>query len=461
MKPRILVIDDEPEMCDMLAVGLRRRDYEVESCPSPTRALAHLSKSEFDAVLTDIRMPEMDGLAFCEEAARRRPDVPVVVMTAFGSLENATAALRAGAYDFVTKPIEIDLLAAALARATDRHRLERRLRRLENAPEREFGAIVGESRPMRELYDAMRRVASSEATVLLSGESGTGKELVARALHAAAPRRNGPFVPINCAAIPRDLMESEFFGHTRGAFTGAVQATRGLIASAHDGTVFLDEVGDLPLALQPKLLRALEERCVRPVGGESEFPIDVRVIAATNRDLEHEVEQGRFRADLFYRLNVVNLELPPLRSRGTDVLLLAQHFIDGIAAREALPKVTMSRPFAEQLLDYPWPGNVRELYNALERALALRRFDQLLLEDLPARIRNHRSSQLVLAGDDPSRLVPLEEMERRYIFHVLRVVGGNRTLAARYLGLDRKTLYRKLLRYGPERSARDSDAQRR
>ncbi len=284
--------------------------------------------------------------------------------------------------------------------------------------------------------------------MLITGESGTGKELVARALHQRSRRRDQPFVAVNCAALPDTLLESELFGHVKGAFTDARNDRKGLFVQAEGGTLLLDEIGEMPLAMQPKLLRALEENKVRPVGSEKEVAFDVRLLASTNRDLETAVEEGRFRKDLFFRIDVIQVELPPLRARGADALLLAQHFIEDCAGRAGKQVVGMSEGVAEKLLAYSWPGNVRELRNVIERAVALTRFDKLTVDDLPEKIRDYRSSQVVIGGNDPGELVPLEEVERRYILHVLDCVGGNRTLAARTLGLDRKTLYRKLRQYG-------------
>jgi transcriptional regulator with PAS, ATPase and Fis domain len=297
---------------------------------------------------------------------------------------------------------------------------------------------------MQELRQLIARVADSEASVLITGESGTGKERVAHAIHATSRRREGPFLAINCAALPEALLEAELFGHAKGAFTDAKTGRVGLFLQAERGTLFLDELGDLPLSLQPKLLRALQERMVRPVGGNSEVPFDARIIAATNQDLESAVVHKRFREDLYYRVNVVHLEVPPLRARGGDVLVLAQSFIERYALRENKQVRGISVPVGERLLAYGWPGNVRELQNAMERAVALTRFDEITVDDLPERIRRYQVSDVVVAAHDPSELVTLEEVERRYIHHVLEAVGGNKTLAARTLGLDRSTLYRKL-----------------
>jgi two-component system response regulator HydG len=450
MKGRVLVVDDDPRMCELVERGLERRGFEVETRTSVLDALSHHDLSAVDAVVTDLKMPQMGGLDLCERIVTSYPDVPVVVITAFGSLETAVAAMRVGAYDFITKPFEIDELFFALDRAVQYRRLEaevRRLRRVAGEDEG-FGELIGESDAMRRVRDLIARVADSDATTLVTGESGTGKELVARALHQLGPRRSGPFVALNCAAVPETLIESELFGHARGAFTDARAARTGLFVQADRGTLFLDEVAELPLALQPKLLRALQERLVRPVGGDAEVRFDARLVAATNRDLASAVEEGRFREDLFFRVNVIQIEMPPLRARVGDVLILAQHFVQRACERSGKPVIGLSPAAAERLLAYPWPGNVRELQNCMERAIVLARYDQIMVEDLPEQVRAYKSAHVLVMGEDPSELAPLEEVERRYILKVMDAVGGNKTLAARVLGLDRKTLYRKLERYG-------------
>ncbi len=450
MKPRVLIVDDERSMCELIEVDLRMRGFAPVWFTAADEAFDAICREEYDVVLTDLRMPGMDGIRFCSRIVANRPDVPVVVMTAFGSLETAIAAIRAGAYDFVTKPIEMELLALILRRAVEHRHLQEKIKFLSDAVERtaRFEELLGESPGMEKLYDQLSRIADSEASVLIIGESGTGKELVARALHSRSRRRAKPFVAVNCAALPDALLESELFGHVKGAFTDARNDRKGLFVQAEGGTLLLDEIGEMPLPMQPKLLRALEENRVRPVGSEREVPFDVRLLATTNRDLEAAVEESRFRQDLFFRINVIQLELPPLRSRGTDALLLSQHFIEAFATRTGKNVVRMSESVAEKLLAYSWPGNVRELRNVIERAVALTRNDRLTVEDLPEKIRDYRSSQVFIGGHDPSDLVPLEEVERRYILHVLDSANGNRTLAARTLGLDRKTLYRKLSQYG-------------
>ncbi|WNG30372.1 sigma-54-dependent Fis family transcriptional regulator [Cystobacter fuscus] len=458
-KGRVLVVEDEREMRALLEKGLTRRGFVPTARGGADEAFALLESEDFDTVLTDLRMPGMDGIALCERIALNRPDIPVVVVTAFGSLETAVAAIRAGAYDFVTKPVDLDALALVLERAVQHRALREEVRRLRRAlgEVSTEGGVVGESLALRRVYELIDRVADSDTSVLVTGESGTGKEVAARALHARGRRQAGPFVAINCAAMPEALLESELFGHVRGAFTDAKTSRSGLFVKANGGTLFLDEVGELPLTLQPKLLRALQERTVRPVGGETEVAFDARIVAATNRDLELAVEEGRFREDLYYRLNVIGLELPPLRARGNDVLLLAQRFLEHFATRSGKRVVGLSPAVAQRLLAYSWPGNVRELQNCIERAVALTAYEQLTVEDLPDRIRDYRAPNPQTQSQDVSELVSLEEMERRYIQRVMETVGGSRTLASRILGVDRKTLYRKLGRRHPATGTEDKD----
>ncbi len=447
---RILIVDDDRSMCQLLEEDLQLRQFACTWTTDPHQALQLAKAESFQAVLTDLKMPGMSGTELCERIAANRPDVPVVVMTAFGSLETAVAAIRAGAYDFVTKPIELDLLALTLTRAVRHHELQEKVQVLSDQVQclRRFDEMLGTSPPMQQLFDQLARVADSEASVLITGESGTGKELVARAIHRKSRRSERPFVPVNCAALPDTLLESELFGHAKGAFTDARSARKGLFLQAESGTLFLDEIGDFPLATQAKLLRALEEQKLRPVGGDQEESFDVRILSATNRDLESAVEEGRFREDLYFRVNVIQIEVPPLRARGTDVLLLAQHFVQTFARRSQKEVTGLSDPVAEKLMSYSWPGNVRELRNVIERAVALTRFDRLAVDDLPEKIRDYHGSGVVLGSLDPTELTTLEDVERRYILHVLQAVGGNKTKASHVLGLDRKTLYRKLQQYG-------------
>ncbi len=459
MRGRILIVDDEPSLRDVLVAGLRRRDFLPLAVAGADGAISALRSGEFDTVVTDLNLRGMNGLELCERIAGSHPHLPVVVITAFGSLETAVGAIRVGAYDFVTKPIDTDALAMILDRAVRFRGLQEEVKRLRTSLSNRsvFPDLVGDSPAMHRVFDLITRLADSEASVLVTGETGTGKELIARALHRGSRRKEGAFVAVNCAGIPEALLESELFGHAKGAFTDARTARRGLFMEADGGTLFLDEIGCMPLALQPKLLRALQERRIRPVGADGESPVEVRVVAATNRDIESDVADGLFREDLFFRINVVHLSIPPLRSRGNDVLLLAQWFVEQFAAKSGKRVTGLSAPAAERLLMYSWPGNVRELQNCIERAIALTGHEHLMIEDLPERIRNYAKSHVLIAADDPAELATLEEVERRYIIRVLEAVGGNKSQAASILGLDRKTLYRKLERYETPRAVNDKE----
>jgi len=450
VNPRVLIVDDDSALCETLALGLRKRGYGTESRLSAADALFALSANEFDVVVTDLNMRGTNGIELCERILANRPDIPVIVLTAFGSLETAVSAIRAGAYDFISKPVELDVLAIALDRAARHRELREEVRRLRQEAVRTGPpeTFVGQSAAMRLVYDMIERVADSETTVFVTGESGTGKELVARAIHRRSRRRERAFVAIDCAAMPEGLLESELFGHTKGAFTDAKTHQPGLFLEANGGTLFLDEIGDMPLVLQPKLLRVLQDRSVRPVGARTWTPIDVRLIAATNRDLESAIEEGHSREDLYYRINVVHIDLPPLRSRAGDILPLAQHFLRQFALRAEKDIVGFSPAAAEKLVAYSWPGNVRELQNCIERSVALARYDHIGADDVPEKIRAYRSSHVIVPGDDPSEFVRMEELERRYIARVMETVAGNKTAAARILGLDRKRLYRMLDRLG-------------
>jgi DNA-binding NtrC family response regulator len=447
---RLIIIDDDESMLELLRAVLADRGYEVVTEPSSEAALRRLAAEDFGVVLSDIRMRGMNGVDLCREVVSLRRDTPVIVMTAFASMEAAVASIRAGAYDFVTKPLDTDDLILTLERAFANQDLREEVKRLRRAvsDQRSFDEMIGESAAMKRLYDLVARVADTDATVLITGESGTGKELVARALHARSSRATGPFVAINCAAMPESLLESELFGHVKGAFTDARSARPGLFTQATGGTLLLDEVAEMPLGMQVKLLRALQERTVRPVGGDSEVPFDVRIIAATNRDLEIEVAERRFREDLFYRVNVVHIQVPPLRERENDALLLAQSFIERCQTRGGARVVALQSAAAERLVSYAWPGNVRELQNCIERAVALSQFDHIGVDDLPESIRRPKSPTATVDSSPGSAHLPLDEMERRHVARVLAELGGNKALAARQLGVDRRTLYRMLERWG-------------
>jgi len=459
MKGRIVIIDDDQDMCQMLEASLKRKEYEVDWHTSGRDADSTLREKEYDVVLTDLQMPGEDGLELCHRLVRNRPDIPVVVMTAFGSMESAIAALRAGAYDFINKPLDIDTLPLLLERAINHRQLLERIRVLSQTVKDREGpdGLIGESSVMQRVFELIRRVAILDSSVLLMGESGTGKELVARALHRNSPRREKPFIPFNCSAIPETLLESELFGHRKGSFTDARTDRDGLFIQANGGTLLLDEIGDLPLSLQPKILRALEEKTVRRIGDNKEIKSDVRIIASTHRDLESMVADGNFREDLFYRLNVIQINLPPLRSRSNDILLLAERFLKEYASITGKDVRKLVETTAQKLLSYPWPGNVRELRNCIEHGVALTRYDTLVPEDLPAKISGYADSRMIILSNDPVELISMDELEQRYIKHVLFAVGGNKTTTANILGFDRKTLYRKLEKYGISPDLQDEE----
>lgn len=450
MTGRIAVIDDDQSMCEMLHAALTRRGFEIDWRTSARELDAMLTTRDYDVVMTDLHMPGEDGLELCRRLVRNRPDLPVVVVTAFGSMETAIAALRAGAYDFVNKPFDLETVALLLDRAVKHRQLLERIRVLSETVTgpSELEGLLGTSPEMRRVFELIDRVAPLDSSVLIAGESGTGKELVARALHNRSARRAGPFVAVNCSAIPESLLESELFGHRKGAFTDAHANRDGLFVRAHGGTLLLDEIGDLPLPLQPKLLRVIETRTVRPLGGNQETTFDTRIIAATNQNLETMVAEGRFREDLYYRFNVIPIVLPPLRTRGNDTLLMAERFLKESASVTGKNVTGFATPVIQKLLAYPWPGNVRELRNCIEHAVAVTRYDTLVLEDLPDRVLGHHDTRLVDMSDNPQELVSMDEVEKRYIAHVLAATGGNKSTAAHILGMDRKTLYRKLEKYG-------------
>ena len=464
MSANILIVDDEPAMTDLLAVELRRAGYRTRVASSGEEALSILDADTIDVVVTDLRMPGRSGTDLCRAIVQSRPTIPVIVMTGFGSMEAAIESIRAGAYDFLTKPFPFEKLKVVIERALEHaairselHRLRRQGRELPG-----LDALLGASPQMERVFALIERIAPTDASVLITGESGTGKELVAQALHRLSRRSKGPYITVNCAAIPEQLFENELFGHVRGAFTGAERDRLGLLRNAHRGTLFLDEVGEMPASVQPKLLRVLQEGKVRPVGADTETTIDVRMVVATNRDLAQDVAAGTFRADLFYRLAVITIPMPPLRERGDDIILLAEHFIDQLADAAGRPRPELSDEAIAVLMAYGWPGNVRELRNWIEHAIAMVDGPVITADHLPgAHLRAtppaiptaittrtlsqpHRQAQPV----DTAALEPLEAVERRHIVHVLEAVGGNKSQAAKILGIDRKTLLSRLHRYG-------------
>jgi DNA-binding NtrC family response regulator len=444
---RILVIDDDRAMREMLIALLEDAGHEALGAEGVDVAVEHIREETLDAVISDIRMPGRSGLDILGEVRELQPDLPVIMMTAFGSIDSAVEAMQAGAFDYVTKPFKRDAILVPLERAFEKTALEAENKRLRRALDRttSFGELIGASPSMREIFALIRKVADRRVHVLITGESGTGKEIVARSLHFAGGRADKPFIPINCTALPEGLMESELFGHVRGAFTGASSNKRGLFEEADGGTLFLDEIGDMTLPLQSKLLRVLQDREVRPVGGNQARAIDVRLIAATNRDLQAEIEAGRFRKDLFYRLNVIPVHIPPLRERPEDIELLARTFLE----RHGEGRFQGFTPTAlERLRRSAWPGNGRELENVIERAVALAEHDVIDAADLPIEFESRTVATRGLRADDLADRalqegLTLAELSDLYTERVLEYTGGNKARAAQILGINRRTLYRR------------------
>jgi DNA-binding NtrC family response regulator len=441
---RILIVDDDRAMREMLASLFKERGLWVEDAASADAALSRAAEQEFDVVLSDVRMPGLSGVELVGQLRRLRPGTPVVLMTAFGSIDSAVDAMRSGAFDYLTKPFEPDAVILAVERALAHRALALENEQLRRAVDRSgsLGELIGKSPAMREIFALIKRIAYGRSSVLITGESGTGKEVVARAIHFHGDRSEKAFVPINCTAIPEGLLESELFGHVRGAFTGAHASKRGLFEKADGGTLFLDEIGDMGLVLQGKLLRVLQDREIRAVGGTQSVRVDVRIIAATNRDLEAEIAAGRFREDLFYRLNVIPIHIPPLRERPEDVPALVEAFL----RRHADGRRRFFAPEAlERLLAHAWRGNARELENVIERALALSDAETLGPEDvpLPGGVTPEKPRGEDFLAGAAAHGMTLHELSERYTEQVLHSTGGNKVQAARILGIDRKTLYRR------------------
>jgi two-component system response regulator HydG len=445
MTHSILVVDDDRSASVALAEELVAHGFEVTVVTESARVEELVAERPFDAVLTDVCMRGADGIELCSRLATLRPSLPVLVMTKSETLETAVAAIRAGAYDLLTKPLDVEVVALALGRALRHRALALEMvdlrRRVEEGDA--LGELVGESAELEAVRALVARVAPTDTSVLLSGESGTGKGLFARALHDASERRQRPFVSVSCAALPEALLESELFGHAHGAPGNGHTSREGLMARAAGGTLFLDEIGELPLGLQPKLLRALTERVIRPVGSDREQSLDVRLVAATRLDLEAAVREKRFREDLFYRINVLHVRVPPLRERPADVMLIAQRILSRLAVRARSRATGFTDAAARAMKGHAWPGNVRELENCVERALVLAQGDAIDDKDLPDNVRGGS----LPARATPVELVALAEIERRHVLRVLQAVGGNKVHAAGILGLDRKTLYRRLELY--------------
>lgn len=451
MRARLLIAEDDADLRDLLQDDLEDAGYETSVAVDGRAALARIEREQIDLLITDVRMPGLSGDELLQAMRKRRAEAPVIVITAFGSVEQAVEMVKAGAFQYLTKPFDTDELLRLIEQALEQSAPQREQARLRRELPAQPARIIGASRPMSELFKLMARAARGASTVLITGESGTGKELVARSIHDMSERK-GAFVPVNCAAIPAELIESELFGHTGQAFTGAKAARAGLFETADGGTLFLDEIGELPLAVQPKLLRVLQEGTVRRVGADREREINLRVVAATNRELEQEVSGGRFREDLYWRLNVIHLRIPPLRERPFDIPLLVEHFLNKATAGGAPLNVTPET--LAVLTAYAWPGNARELENAIERAVALADGASLTPEDLPERIRNSGQTAQLLTQAREKRLT-LRDLEKEYILETLRLTGGNKSRAAELLGCDRRTLHRKLDEYRTEDPAFD------
>lgn len=449
-KVKVLVVDDETGILDTLQILFRSEGFEVAAANSARAAFTALEEQKPDLVLSDIRMPGASGVDVLKRAKEVDPELPVILMTAQASLRSAMDAVNEGAYHYIQKPFGNDELLAICRRAVEARQLKVENRRLKKEIKRRDRTFsdrpVGKSRTFGDVLALAETVAPTDSTVLISGESGTGKEVVARYIHRLSERNEGPFLSINCGALPESLLESELFGHVRGSFTGAVKDKDGLLVAAGGGTFFLDEIGEMSASTQVKLLRAIQEREVIPVGSTQAVPVDVRIIAATNRDLEEEIRKGGFRSDLYYRLNVIQLRLPPLRDRREDIDLLARHFLERLARREGTEPRALTDETLEILRRYDWPGNVRELENALERAAVVGPGGALDPSGLPDRVRQGPDVRLV--DEAPPANPTMEVIERAYIQWVLQAEGGNKTRAAEVLGIDPSTLYRKLNRYG-------------
>lgn len=446
MKFSVLVVDDEKNIRDGLFDFFKLLGYEVILAEDGKQAIGRIDKGDVDLVITDLRMPQVSGSQVLAHTVSHYPTVPVIVLTGHGTVENAVEAMRAGAYDFISKPMNLDHLELMVKRALRNREIEIKNRELMEEAEsrRGFSSMIGNSPAMKHIYEVVRKVAPTRASVLITGESGVGKELVAEAIHALSPRKEKPFIKVHCAALAESLLESELFGHEKGAFTGAVARKRGRFELAHEGSIFLDEIGEIDQNTQIKILRVLQEKKFERVGGEDTLEVDTRVIAATNRDLKAEIERGNFREDLYYRLNVIHIHVPPLRERRDDIPLLASSFLAKLAAENEKTIEGFDPKARSALYSYPWPGNVRELRNCVESAVVMAKGGTIAMEDLPPSLHSQ-------AERDTIRIRPgssLEEAEKTIIRETLALMGGNKSKAAEVLGIGRKTLYDKLSHYG-------------
>jgi DNA-binding NtrC family response regulator len=458
MSAHILVADDDEVSCQVVAETLEAEGFRVEQVTSGDAALSSLREEDHDLLIIDVRMPGKSGLEVTRIVHERYPSLPIIVMTAFGSIETAVEAIHEGAFDFISKPMNFEELKKTVARALGQRRLQQRALASDvgdGEDRQRLGKIIGKSPAMLEVYKTVARVASTKSTVLILGESGTGKELIARAIHQHSPRANRPFVAVDCGALTETILESELFGHVRGAFTGALADKKGVFEEAQGGTCFLDEIGGISVNMQARLLRVLQEHEIRRVGGKDWSKVDVRVVAATNHDLVEAVSRGEFRQDLYYRLDVVSIRLPPLRDRVEDIPLLAHHFLQHYSQDSGKRITAISEKVLELLCAYSWPGNIRELENAIEQAVALSYQSVLTPDDLAPTIRDRAIAKPFKNDSDNGQFTfddtpSLEEIKKRYVLHVLRQTDGNISRGAKILNIDRRSLYRMLVRYKVE-----------
>jgi DNA-binding NtrC family response regulator len=450
-KARVMVVDDEENLCRFMQIMLTKEGYEVSTAQSAKEAIELMDKQPVDLVVTDLMMPEMSGLELIKKLRSEHPETECVVMTAYASVDSAIEALKMGAADYITKPFKLDEVKITVEQLLSRREIvaENKRLRAQLNDTNTLDRFIGKSETVAELKQLVQRVAATDSTVLIRGESGTGKDLIARALHALSPRAQAPLLSINCAALPDTLLESELFGHIKGSFTGAVRDKEGLLQAAEGGTFFLDEIGEASPTIQVKLLKALEEKSITPVGSTKPVKVDVRMLAATNVDLEELVKQGRFRADLYYRLNVIPIYVGPLRERRDDIPLLVDHFRHHIAQRTATPEKQITQEAMKFLMSYAWPGNVRELEHMLERAILFAKGNRVSVSDFPEKLREN--APVPVAHDERAATPTLETIEKAYIAWVLEQTGGQKAKAAAILGIDSSTLYRKIDRYGLKR----------
>ncbi len=453
MKGRILVVDDEKGQRDILDAILRKEGYLVATVPGAREAMERLEAEEYDVVLSDLKMKGISGLELLESVLELEPRQCIIIMTAHGTIDSAVEAMKKGAFDYLEKPLDRETLLMTLKRAFEHLTLIRENRMLHKklAENSDIPSIIGSHPKMKEVFRIVNKIAATSSTVLIYGESGTGKELVAKAIHDGSPRHDKPFFAINCAAIPDTLMESELFGHEKGSFTGANSREIGLFEAANTGTIFLDEIGEMNTAMQAKLLRAIQEREIRRVGGKTSVPVDVRIISATNKDLEQEIRKGLFREDLFYRLNVIRINLPPLRERGSDIIALADFFVAKYGTASGVNVKGISRPAMKLLMDYSWPGNVRQLESMVERGVLMTESDYIQPEDLPAEIHREGAPESCLSFEFPPEGISFEDLERDLIIKAMERAGWVIGKAAPLLGMTYKTLQYRLEKFGIEK----------